>query len=63
VKVSFSGHEHNFQYARDEGQHHFVTGGGGKYRDDRLSSSGMASEMVQAWGGKFALLLPTISFS
>ncbi len=51
VRVSFSGHEHNFQYARDGGQHHFVTGGGGKFRDDLPSSSRLTAEMMQAWGG------------
>lgn len=51
VRVSFSGHEHNFQYARDGAQHHFLTGGAGKYREDSPSSDRIADEMVQAWGG------------
>ncbi|MGH9937297.1 MAG: purple acid phosphatase family protein [Blastocatellia bacterium] len=51
ARVSFSGHEHNFQYARDAEQRHFVTGGGGKFRDGRLSASRLAAEMIQAWGG------------
>jgi tartrate-resistant acid phosphatase type 5 len=51
VRVSFSGHEHNFQYARDGAQHHFLTGGGGKYRESTPSSKRIAEEMVQAWGG------------
>jgi hypothetical protein len=51
VRVSFSGHEHNFQYARDAEQHHFITGGGGKFREGRLSASRLAAEMIQDWGG------------
>jgi len=51
VRVSFSGHEHNFQYARDGGQHHFVTGGGGKFSIGRPSSSRLVTELTQAWGG------------
>lgn len=51
VRVSFSGHEHNFQYACDAGQHHFVTGGGGKFRNGSPNASRLAAEMVRAWGG------------
>jgi tartrate-resistant acid phosphatase type 5 len=51
VRVSFSGHEHNFQYARDGAQHHFLTGGAGKYREDSPSRGRIADEMVRAWGG------------
>lgn len=51
VRVSFSGHEHNFQYARDGEQHHFVTGGGGKFRDGKPSASRLVEEMIRAWGG------------
>jgi tartrate-resistant acid phosphatase type 5 len=51
VRVSFSGHEHNFQYAYDAGQHHFLTGGGGKFRTGTLRRSRLAAEMMRAWGG------------
>jgi len=51
IRVSFSGHEHNFQYARDGGQHHFLTGGGGKFRTDAPSKNNIAAELCQAWGG------------
>ena len=32
VQMVFNGHEHNFQYARHEGIHYFVTGAGGELR-------------------------------
>lgn len=51
VRVSFSGHEHNFQYARDGAQHHFVTGGGGKFRGGTPRRSRLIAELVRAWGG------------
>jgi tartrate-resistant acid phosphatase type 5 len=51
VRVSFSGHEHNFQYARDGAQHHFLTGGGGKYRAEKLSSNRLADNKCEFWGG------------
>jgi len=51
VRVSFSGHEHNFQYARDGAQHHFLTGGGGKYRAEKLSSDRLTDNKCEFWGG------------
>ncbi|MBW8861084.1 MAG: metallophosphoesterase [Acidobacteria bacterium] len=34
VRAVFSGHEHNFQHSRTGGIDYFVTGAGGKFRDD-----------------------------
>lgn len=49
VRVTFSGHEHNFQYARDGKLAHFLTGGGGKYRTSEPHRHADAG--TQAWGG------------
>lgn len=49
VSVVFSGHEHNFQYARRNGVHYFLTGGGGKYKTSpprKLKKVGTV-----CWGG------------
>jgi tartrate-resistant acid phosphatase type 5 len=34
VRAVFSGHEHNFQHSRADGIDYFVTGAGGKFRDE-----------------------------
>lgn len=49
VRVTFSGHEHNFQYSRDGQMAHFLTGGGGKYRTSAPHMHADAG--TQAWGG------------
>jgi len=51
IRVSFSGHEHNFQYARDGSQHHFLTGGGGKFRTDKLFQDRLTKNKCECWGG------------
>jgi predicted phosphodiesterase len=49
VRVTFSGHEHNFQYSISDGIAHFLTGGGGKYRERAPKNFDRA--MTQVWGG------------
>jgi len=50
VRVCFSGHEHNFQYARDGNQHHILTGGGGKYRIEEPNPQKLTVDQY-FWGG------------
>ncbi|MCI0660070.1 MAG: hypothetical protein L0220_03250, partial [Acidobacteria bacterium] len=49
IRVTFSGHEHNFQYSLADGIAHFLTGGGGKYRESRPKD--FADAKTQVWGG------------
>ncbi|MFN8003046.1 MAG: metallophosphoesterase [Acidobacteriota bacterium] len=50
IRVSFSGHEHNFQFSCDEaGVAHFLTGGGGKFRESEPDDFQKAK--TQVWGG------------
>jgi hypothetical protein len=51
VRVFFSGHEHNFQYALARNVHYFLTGGGGKYRKANLKDKELEKVGISAWGG------------
>jgi tartrate-resistant acid phosphatase type 5 len=51
VKVAFTGHEHNFQYSFDGRIHHFLTGGGGGFRENEPRKDRLAAEKTQVWGG------------
>jgi hypothetical protein len=58
VKAMFSGHEHNFQHSHHEGIDYFVTGGGGRTRQeppDRLDAA-----HTQSWSGACHFLLVAI---
>lgn len=63
VKVSFQGHEHNFQASlvNDRSRHiqHFVTGAGGELRDDDVRRR-MPSANVGAWAPQHHFLLVEI---
>jgi len=49
VRAAFCGHEHNLQYALDEGISYFVTGGGGRFSSD--APGRFKEAKTQAWGG------------
>ena len=53
VRVAFSGHEHNLQYARHDGDgiDYFVTGGGGEFRIEAPDARSFGDEKLVCWGG------------
>ncbi len=57
VRVSFWGHEHNFQHALAETGHYFVTGGGGKVSVKALQPDRFAGAFTAAWAGVGHFLL------
>ena len=54
----FSGHEHNFQHSRHEGIDYFVTGGGGRTRDQAPDSFELAH--TKSWSSACHFLLVAI---
>jgi hypothetical protein len=59
VRAVFSGHEHNFQHARDGGIDYFVSGAGSKLR--KGSPDGFEQAHTLAWSDYAHFLLVTIS--
>ena len=58
VRVSFSGHEHNFQHSKWNGIDYFVSGAGAKIR--RRVPNDFESAHTQTWSGECHFLLATI---
>ena len=58
VRVSFSGHEHNFQHSHWRGIDYFVSGAGAKIR--RRIPDDFAAAHTQSWSGECHFLLATI---
>jgi tartrate-resistant acid phosphatase type 5 len=58
VKAMFSGHEHNFQHSRHEGIDYFVTGGGGRTRQEPPNRLDAAH--TQSWSNACHFLLVAI---
>ena len=58
VRVSFSGHEHNFQHSHWKGIDYFVTGAGAKIR--RRIPDDFEGAHTQTWSGECHFLLATI---
>src|SRR5687768_9885915 len=58
VRVSFSGHEHNFQHSHWNGIDYFVSGAGAKIR--RRVPDDFAGAHTQSWSGECHFLLATI---
>jgi hypothetical protein len=58
VRVSFSGHEHNFQHSRWNGIDYFVTGAGSKIR--RQAPHGFDDAHTESWSAECHFLLVTI---
>ena len=58
VRVSFAGHEHNFQHSRVDGIDYFVSGAGAKIRRNRPDDFERAH--TQSWSGECHFLLCTI---
>ena len=58
VRVSFAGHEHNFQHASVDGIDYFVSGAGAKIR--RQVPDRFAAAHTQTWSGECHFLLCTI---
>jgi hypothetical protein len=54
VRVAFAGHEHNFQLSRVDGIDYFLTGAGGKLREDPPTDFGPAHTV--AWSAQSHLL-------
>jgi hypothetical protein len=61
VRVSFSGHEHNFQHSRWNGIDYFVSGAGSKIR--RRSPRRFEQAHTLSWSGECHFLLATIDGS
>jgi hypothetical protein len=58
VRVSFSGHEHNFQHSKWNGIDYFVSGAGAKIR--RAIPDDFAAAHTETWSGECHFLLATI---
>ena len=58
VRVVFSGHEHNFQYARERDVHYFVSGAGAKLRPE--PPTGFDAAHTRAWAAQGHFLLVQI---
>ncbi len=58
VRAAFAGHEHNFQLSRVDGISYFLSGAGGKVREDR--PEGFAAAGTVAWAMQSHLLLAHI---
>ena len=58
VKAMFSGHEHNFQHSHYEGIDYFVTGGGGRTRDQAPDAFEVAH--TKSWSSACHFLLAAI---
>ena len=58
VRVSFSGHEHNFQHSQWNGIDYFVSGAGAKIR--RRVPDDFEGAHTQSWSGECHFLLATI---
>jgi hypothetical protein len=63
VRLSLSGHEHNFQHAVENKVNYVLTGGAGKIRTDRPSASGFTSARTVTWAPEYHFLLVTIDGS
>ena len=57
VRVSFWGHEHNFQHSIADAVHYFVTGGGGKVSVKAPEANRFASAFTNSWAGAGHFLL------
>jgi tartrate-resistant acid phosphatase type 5 len=58
VRAVFAGHEHNFQLSRVDGISYFLTGAGGKLREDRPED--FAAAHTVAWAAQSHLLLARV---
>ncbi|MDK3255773.1 purple acid phosphatase family protein [Blastococcus capsensis] len=58
VRAAFAGHEHNFQLSRVDGIDYFVSGAGGKLREDPPEGFGPAGTV--AWAAQAHLLLARV---
>ncbi len=54
VRVAFAGHEHNFQYSRADGIDYFLSGAGGKLREEPPED--FAAAQTVAWSAQSHLL-------
>jgi hypothetical protein len=61
VRAMFSGHEHNFQHARNAGIDYFVTGAGSKLR--KGAPDDFTRGQTQSWSDHAHFLLVTIDGS
>lgn len=58
VRAVFAGHEHNFQVSRHDGITYFLTGAGGKVREE--APTGFAEAHTVAWAAQAHLLLARV---
>ena len=60
VRVTFWGHEHNFQHSVAETLHYFVTGGGGKVSAQAPKPDRFAGAFTESWAGEGHFLLAEV---
>lgn len=62
VRVVFSGHEHNFEYAKPANYnlHCIISGAGGALRDGQLNHDSLREASIQSWSNQAHFLIVTI---